>query len=576
MELGRRSILRLLGAMGLLATGSPARAVSRLLEADAQSIYDREPFGDVTLLVTADLHGHLRPHYVMEPPNLLAPPNLQGQPGYLAGEAFLRHWGVQPGSLEAYLMTCVDFPGLARRYGTMGGAAHLTALIRRQRALVGPERVLTLDAGDTWVTSGLGLLTEGKAVVDWMNLTGYDYMVAHWEFTLGRDRFERRLSELEAGFLSFNVVDDLFGEPLYEPYAIRQVGGYAIAIIGSSFPYVKVAHPARFTEGLSFGVREHELQRHVDEVRGQGVDAVVLLSHNGLPLDTGLARRVAGIDLIISSHTHDITPRVLRVGSTRIVSVGSGGKFLGRIDLKLRRGGVEDVRFHLLPVLPGLLAADPEATRLVEGARAPHRERLDAVLGTAGSLIYKRDTLFSTFDRLAGMAMEAAYPGIEIAFSPGYRWGSTLLPGEPVTFEAVLDFTGITYPEVYVFKMEGARLRQVLEDIAENVFQPDPFYQQGGDMSRLHGAAYDLVVGARQGERVRNLTVRGKPLDPNRQYVIAAYGGNLQNAGTLLDKYEPRPIYDVVADFIRQAGDVRVDPTPNVRVLDGEYRPMTA
>ncbi len=573
MGVTRRDILRLLAAAGVLAPARPARAISRLLEADAASLYDKEPFGNVTLLVTADLHGHLQPHYLMEPPNLLAPQNLRNTPGYVAGEEFLRHWGIRPGSLEAYFMTCVDFPELARRFGVMGGGAYLTALIRRQRELLGRDRVLTLDAGDTWVTSGLGLLTEGNAVVDWMNLTGYDHMVAHWEFTLGRERFDERLQQLAARFLSFNVVDDLFGDPLYEPYAIHHVSGYAIGVVGASFPYVRVAHPVRFTEGLSFGVREHELQRYVDELRDEGVDVVVLLSHNGLPLDTGLARRVQGIDLIVTSHTHDITPSVVRVGPTRIVSVGSGGKFLGRIDLQVRKGALEDVRLHLFPVLPAVLEPDPEAERLIEEARAPFREKLDEVLGTTETLLFKRDTVFSTFDRLAGMAMEAAYPEVEIAFSPGFRWGTTVLPGQPVTFEKVLDFTALTYPEVYVFRMEGARLKQVLEDIAENVFQPDPFYQQGGDMSRLHGASYDLMLSARQGDRIRNLTVRGRPLVPEREYVVAAYGGNLQNAGTLLEKYEPRPIYDIVAEYVRQVKVVKVESAPNVRVLDQAYNP---
>lgn len=572
MSVTRRDLLSVLAATGVLSAANPAGAFAQLLKSEAEGLYDRKPFGNVSLLVTADLHAQLRPHYYMEPPNLLAPKALYQQPGYLTGESFLRYFGLKRGGLEAYFTTYLDFVSLAQKFGMMGGASYLTALLKRQRQLLGADRTLTLDAGDTWTTSGIGLLTGGKAAVDWMNLSGYHHMVAHWEFILGRELFDQRLKELKAQFISFNIVDDQFGDPVYQPYAIHQKSGYSIGVIGSTFPYVKVAHPARFSEGLSFGVRDNELQKYVDEIRGKGVDAVVLLSHNGLPLDSALARRIKGIDLIISAHTHDMTPRPLRVGSTWIVCAGSGGKFVGRVDLEVAKGSLRDLRYQLMPVAPSLLEPDAEAEKLLKEAYAPHQQKLSQVLGTSESLIYKRDTVYSTFDELVGRAVQQAYPEVEIAFSPGFRWGTTIVPGQDITMEQLLSYTAITYPEVYIFKLKGERLKSLLEDIAANVFQPDPFYQQGGDMSRLYGLTYSLYINGKPGERIRNISVGGRPFNPGRDYVLASYGGNLQNTGTILEKYPPRPVYDIVAEYIRSQKSIKLEPKPPVRVLDAAYR----
>ncbi|RDI94578.1 thiosulfohydrolase SoxB [Meiothermus sp. QL-1] len=552
--------------MGLTSPKAVAQAMDR-----PEQLYQVPPFGDVTLLFNTDMHAQLRPHYFMEPPNLLAPTPLEGRPGYLAGEAMLRYYGFRRGSLEAYLFSSVDFVALAQRFGPMGGGAYVGTLIRQQRAMAGEKRTLVLDGGDTWTNSGISLLTRGQVMVDWMNRVGFDHMVFHWEYTLGRPRVEELVKELKAQVISFNIVDDLFGDPIYEPYRIHEVGGYSLGIIGSTFPYVKVSHPEEFSEGLSFGVREHELQRYVDELRGKGVDAIVLLSHNGVPLDSAIAEKVKGIDLILTGHTHDYTPRPARFGNTWLVAGGAAGKAVIRVDLKLRKGGIEEIRQTVLPAASNLIKPEADLVAFVEQAYAPHKAYLDEVLGTAGTLLYKRDSTYSTFDELAGRAIQAFYPEVEVAFSPGTRWGTAILPGESITMDRLLAYTAFTYPEVYVFKLKGERLLAVLEDVAANAFNPDPFYQQGGDMSRVYGLAYDLVVNAPSGQRIRNVAVRGRRLDPNREYVVASYGGRLQRAGTLLEKYAPKPVYEILADYIRQVKVVNIPPRPSMRVLDHRY-----
>jgi len=567
--MNRRELLKLLSA---LAAFGP-KGVAKALE-DPRTLYDLPPYGDLTLLYFSDLHGQAFPHYFMEPPNLIAPKPLTGRPGYLTGEAVLRYYGVARGTPLAYLLSYLDFVELARAFGPVGGLAPLTALIRDQKARVEAEggRALVLDSGDTWTNSGLSLLTQGEALVRWQNLTGVDHMVSHWEWTLGRERVEALLKAFQGEFLSYNIVDEGFGDPLFPAYRIHPVGPYALAVVGASYPYVKVAHPESFTEGLSFALDERRLNEVVEKARAEGANAVVLLSHNGLQLDAALAGRVRGIDLILSGHTHDLTPRPWRVGKTWIVGGSAAGKALMRVDLKLWKGGIANLRVRVLPVLAKHLpkAADVEA--FLEAQLAPHREHLFAPLAVTETLLYKRDTLYSTFDQLVGEAVRALYPEVEVVFSPGVRWGTTLLPGQTLTWDNLYAYTGFTYPELSLFYLRGAQIRALLEDIASNAFTPDPFYQQGGDVSRTYGLRYALDPDAPTGARVKDLEVNGKPLDPNRRYLVAAYGGRLQRVGEARPGYEPRPIYEVLAQYLRSVGRVRVEPKPNVKVLGRNYR----
>ncbi|MCS6868654.1 thiosulfohydrolase SoxB [Thermus sp.] len=567
--MNRRDFLFLLSVLG----GLGPRALAQVRE-DPARLYDLPPYGEATLLYFSDLHGQAFPHHFMEPPNLIAPKPLMGRPGYLTGEAILRYYGVGRGTPLAYLLSYLDFVELARAFGPIGGMAALTALIRQQKAQVEAAggQALVLDGGDTWTNSGLSLLTQGEAVVEWQNLTGVDHMVSHWEWTLGRQRVEELLKKFRGEHLSYNVVDELFGDPLFPAYRIHTLGGYAVAVVGATYPYVKVSHPEGFTEGLSFALDEKRLQETVDAARAEGADAVVLLSHNGLQLDAALAERVQGIDLILSGHTHDLTPLPWRVGKTWIVAGSAAGKALMRVDLKLRRGGVANLRVRVLPVLAQHLpkAADVEAW--LEARMAPHRAHLLEPLAVAETLLYKRDTLYSTFDQLVGEAVKALYPEVEVVFSPAVRWGTTILPGQAITRDHLYAFTGFTYPELYLFWLRGEQIRNVLEDIASNVFSPDPFYQQGGDVSRTHGLRYALDPDAPLGRRVQGVEVGGRPLDPGRRYLVAAYGGRLQRAGEARAGYEPKPIYALLEAYLKGVGRVRVLPEPNVRVLGRNYR----
>jgi sulfur-oxidizing protein SoxB len=567
--MNRRELLFLLSSLAALGP----RALARTLE-DPARLYDLPPYGEASLLYFSDLHAQAFPHYFMEPPNLIAPKPLMGRPGYLTGEAILRAYGVARGTPLAYLLSHLDFVELARALGPIGGFGPLAALIRQQKARVEAEggKALVLDGGDTWTNSGLSLLTGGEAVVEWQNLVGVDHMVSHWEWTLGRERVEALLGKFRGEHLSYNVVDELFGDPLFPAYRIHEAGGYALAVVGATYPYVKVSHPEEFTQGLSFALDLKRLQEAVDAARAEGVDAVVLLSHNGLQLDAALAERVRGLDLILSGHTHDLTPLPWRVGKTWIVAGSAAGKALMRVDLKLMRGGIANLRVRVLPVLAQHLpqAADVEAW--LAARLAPHRAHLLEPLAVSETLLYKRDTLYSTFDELVGQAVKALYPEVEVVFSPAVRWGTTVLPGQAITRDHLYAYTGFTYPELYLFWLRGEQIRSVLEDIASNVFTPDPFYQQGGDVSRTFGLRYALDPDAPTGQRVREVEVGGKPLDPNRRYLVAAYGGRLQRVGEAKAGYEPKPIYEVLATYLKSVGRVAVPPRPNVRVLGRNYR----
>ncbi|ADC89396.1 5'-Nucleotidase domain protein [Thermocrinis albus DSM 14484] len=571
MHLTRRDFLELAIVTGAFLTADPVTTLAKMTEKDLLSF---KSVGNVTLLFTTDLHAHLKPLYFAEPANLVPPKPLEGIPGYVTGKDFLRMYRIAPNSLEAYFGSCVNFVELAHKFGKMGGAAHITTIIKQVIAERGRDKVLILDGGDTWVTTAIGLFTEGKAVVDWMNYTGYDLMVGHWDFTLGKEKFLQRVKEFKGEFISQNVVDADFGDLIFKPYSIREVGGVKVGVIGNSFPFTPIANPREFVEGWSFGVREEQLQKFVNELREKHkVDLVVLLSHDGLPLDIALAKKVKGIDIIISGHTHDVTPLPYFVGNTMIVIAGSHGKYVGRLDLDVKDGKIRQYRFKLYPVASNLIPADRGAEELVRKAYAPYEKKLSEVIGVAHTLLYKRDTFFSTWDRLVGEAIADHYHGVDIVTSPGYRWGTTILPGQKITVEHVYDFTAITYPNVYILKRTGEQLLALWEDVADNVFNPDPFYQQGGDMSRLYNVEYEIEINAPQGKRIKRVWVKGKELDPKREYLVAVYGGPTPPPEIRVPDAKPVPVYQILIDYIRKKRDIHVDPRPNVRVLDAKYVP---
>ncbi|MRI83860.1 MAG: thiosulfohydrolase SoxB [Nitratiruptor sp.] len=576
MAIDRRDFLHIAAALGLLGfSGGKLQAQKRPDEVGLEDLLEFEPVGKVTLLHICDLHAHLEPLYWREPSTLLSAKNLVGTPGFLCGQAFLKFYGIEPNTLEAYFDTYLNFEELAKKFGKMGGIAHMKTVIDQIRKERGPENVLLLDSGDTWQGTAVALKSRGEAIVDAQNYLGVDVMVGHWEFTYGKERVLELLERLRGDFVSQNIVDDdpfsdTFEETVFPPYTIKEVGGAKIGIIGQSFPFTSTANPKRFTQGWSFGLRLDSLQGYVDQLRkDKGVDCVVVLSHDGFSVDQEVARRVRGIDFILSGHTHDPGPKPITINGTTIIIAGSHGKFIGRLDIDVAKGRVRDFAYKLIPIASNLIPPDKKGLELIERWRAPYRHELERTLGTTKGLLYKRDTFFSTFDRLIGDAIRERM-GCEIAFTPGYRWGTTLLPGEGIQMEHIYHMSAITYPEVYTFELKGAQIAQLLEDIADNVFNPNPLYQQGGDMSRLTGVEYAIQINAPTGKRIRQILVDGKPLDPNRSYLVSAWGGNLQRAGKGLREDRIEPVYEVVARYVAQQKRIDIPDRSNVRVLDYE------
>ncbi len=575
MDINRRDFLQIAAALGLIGAGSTLLAGShkRIDEINATDIMDFQPVGKVSLLHICDLHAHLKPLYWREPSTLISAPNLTGTPGFLCGSSFAEFYNIKPGTLDGYFDTYLNFEELAKKFGKMGGIAHIKSVIDEIRRDRGRDNVLLLDSGDTWQGTAVALKTKGEAIVKAQNYLGVDVMVGHWEFTYGKERVKELIDMLDADFISQNIIDndpfsDDFEELVFKPYTIKEVGGAKIGIIGQSFPFTSTANPKRFTEGWSFGLRLDTLQEYVDELRkDKGVDCVVLLSHDGFSVDQEVARKTDGIDFILSGHTHDPGPKPITIDGTVIVIAGSHGKYVGRLDLDIRNKRVANYNYKLIPVASNLIEADKKGLELVDALYAPYDMELNRVLGKTEGLLYKRDTFYSTFDALIGEAIHDETDN-EITFTPGYRWGTTLLPGDDILLDNVYEMTAITYPEVYTFDLRGEKIMKLLEDIADNVFNANPLYQQGGDMSRLTGVTYDIKIGAQSGKRISNLKVNGKPIDPSRNYVVSSWGGNLQNAGENLRKNKIRPVYDITADYIKKKGRVKISGKSNVKILD--------
>ncbi|WP_281951705.1 thiosulfohydrolase SoxB [Nitrosophilus kaiyonis] len=576
MNINRRDFLHIAAALGLISLGGKnLYASKKASDLSASDIMDFEEKGKVTLLHICDMHAHLKPLYWREPSTLISAKNLVGTPGFLCGKSFLNFYGIEPNSLEAYFDTYLNFEELAKKFGKMGGIAHIKTIVDEIRRDRGKDNVLLLDSGDTWQGTAVALKTKGEAIVDAQNYLGVDVMVGHWEFTYGKERVAELIDKLNGEFISQNIVDndpfsDNFEELVFKPYTIKEVGGAKIGIIGQSFPFTSTANPKKFTKGWSFGLRLDSLQGYVDELRKEKkVDCVVVLSHDGFSVDQEVARRVNGIDFILSGHTHDPGPRPITINGTTIIIAGSHGKFVGRLDIDIKNKRVKDFSYKLIPVASKLIKADKKGIELVDKWYKPYNKELNEILGKTEGTLYKRDTFYSTFDALIGEAIRDKMDS-EIVFTPGYRWGTTLLPGDDILVDNVYEMTAITYPEVYTFELKGAKIAQLLEDIADNVFNSNPLYQQGGDMSRLTGVSYDIKIGAKAGQRIKNLKINGKDINPNRNYVISSWGGNLQNAGSNLREDKIEPVYNIVSDYIRKKGTVNISNKSNVRVVDFE------
>jgi sulfur-oxidizing protein SoxB len=555
MTIRRRDFLKFTGAAAL-SGGLPRFAPA----ADNAGVYDLERFGNARILHITDTHAQLSPVYYREPSVNLGIGVMQGRPPHLVGRAFLDRFGIRADSADAYAFTSLDFEKSAARFGKLGGFAHLKTLIDRLRSDAGDGGSLLLDGGDLWQGTGLANSMQGADMVEAANLLGIEAMTGHWEFTYGEKALRSNLSRFKGEFLAQNVFlseeaafndakafDPASGR-VFKPAMIREIGGYRVAVIGQAFPYVPIAHPKRFTPDWTFGIRDDELQKLVNSLRtSDKVDAVVLLSHNGMDVDLKLASRVTGIDVILGGHTHDAVPQPIPVanagGTTLVTNAGSNGKFLGVLDLELAKGRVSDIRYRLLPVFSELLKPDAAMAALVQKMREPYAAAYAEKIATADRLLYRRGNFGGTVDQLICDALRGELDA-EIALSPGFRWGASILPGQPVTMEDVLSETAISYPEAYAVSMTGSQIKNILEDVCDNLFNADPYYQQGGDMVRVGGFVYTCTPGEAVGRRISDLKLdNGRALEAGKSYKAAGWASVNEQQGS--------PVWDVFARHLR-------------------------
>ncbi|HVA36078.1 MAG TPA: thiosulfohydrolase SoxB [Candidatus Dormibacteraeota bacterium] len=549
----------LLGASGSVAQAAAQQAITQ------EGLLQFDSIGQISILNFTDIHAQLVPLYFREPAVNIGVGVDAGLPPHLTGEYFLKAFKIEPTTPEAYAFTCVDFAALGRVYGRMGGLDRIATLVKAIRA-ERPGRTLLLDGGDSWQGSYTSLKERGADMVTAMNALGVEAMTGHWEFTYGTDRVKELMGKLQFPFLAGNVQDSTWGNWIFESTKVFERNGLRIAVIGQAFPYTPIANPAWMIPDWTFGIHEHHVQEEVDKARAAGVDLVVLLSHNGFDVDRKLATRVHGIDVILTGHTHDAIPEAVIVNKTILVAAGSHGKFLARLDLDVKNRGVADYRFKLIPVFSDAIAPDPEMAKLISEIRRPYQADLDRVLGRTEGLLYRRGNFNGTFDDLICEALLAERDA-EISLSPGFRWGASLLPGQEIRLEDLYSQTAITYPAAYRRPMTGAALKAAFEDIADNLFNPDPYYQQGGDMVRVGGVSYAIDVTKPMGQRISEMTLlrTGEVIDPAKSYMVAGWASIAQ--GT-----EGPAIYDVVQRYIERQKTVRIPDRQLVRVTGADPR----
>jgi sulfur-oxidizing protein SoxB len=556
----RREMLQVSAATAALAIGggSFTRAVAQQkLTQDELTHFDA--LGNVTLLHVTDIHGQLLPVYFREPSVNIGVGSAKGLPPHLTGAGFLQHFGIQAKSASAYALTDQDFAALAKTYGRIGGLDRLAAVVKQVRA-ERDGKVLLLDGGDTWQGSLVANATKGQAMADCMALLKPDAMTGHWEFTYGEARVQQLIKASGVPFLALNVRDTEWNEPVFDAFKMFEKGGVKIAVLGQAFPYTPVANPRWMIPKWSFGIREDEVRAQVEKARKAGAQLVVLLSHNGFDVDRKLASRVAGIDVILSGHTHDALPHAIEVGKTLLIASGSEGKFVSRLDLDVRDGAVKGYRYKLIPLFADAVKPDADMSAAIAKARAPFAKELSRVVGHTEQLLFRRGNFNGTFDDLICDALLKERDA-EIALSPGFRWGTSVLPGAPITVEDIHNVTAITYPQVYRLPMTGARLKDVLEDVADNLFNPDPYYQQGGDMVRCGGLGYSIDVGKPIGQRISNMTLlkTGKAIEPGHEYTVAGWAS--VNEGT-----QGPNIWDLVERYVAAQKTVRLSPNTSVKI----------
>ena len=576
VSLSKREFLQVLAAASAAGMG-----LARHADADAASaeeaLYDVPPLGQgaghVSFLHMTDCHAQLKPIHFREPSVNLGIGSMQGQLPHLVGEHLLKAAGVPAGSALAHAYTYLDFETAARRYGKVGGFAHLATLVKRLKA--SRPGALLLDGGDTWQGSATALWTNAQDMVDACKALTVDVMTGHWEFTYGMKRVKEIVERDFKGHIDFvaqNVKTTDFGDPVFKPYVLKEINGVKVAIVGQAFPYTPIANPRYMVADWEFGIRDEDMQTSVDEARDQGAQVVVVISHNGMDVDLKMASRVRGIDAIFGGHTHDGVPVAVPVknpgGTTLVTNAGSNGKFLGVMDFEVKAGKVANYRWRLLPVFSDVLKADPQMDALITKIRAPYEAKLGETLAVTDGLLYRRGNFNGSWDQLVCDALMDVQ-GAEIAFSPGFRWGTSLLPGQAITRELLTDQLAITYPYATVTPMSGEMIKTVLEDVADNLFNPDPYYQQGGDMVRVGGLEYTITPGEKAGARISDMRLGGRPIEAGKTYRVAGWAPVSEEAARAGNK----PVWDVVETWLKARPGGRVTPrsvnTPRLVGVDG-------
>jgi sulfur-oxidizing protein SoxB len=584
MTISRREFIKLMGLAGAagLVPGSVFAAARK-----PSDLYEIPKFGNVCLMHMTDCHAQLNPVYFREPNVNIGVGEAYGKAPHLVGHTLLKHFGIEPNSIEAHAFTFLNFDKAAQEYGRVGGFAHLATLVKRLRAERGDGNSLLLDGGDTWQGSGTAYWTRGKDMVDACNLLGVDIMTGHWEFTYLEPEVLSNVNSFKGEFVAQNVrvsEDALFDYEFsdfsgfnedtgnaFKPYTMRTVGGTRVAVIGQAFPYTPIANPSRFIPDWTFGIRDDSMQAVVDKVRGEEkADVVVVISHNGMDVDLKMASRVSGIDVLLGGHTHDGMPAPSIVknkgGTTLVTNAGSNGKFLGVMDLDVRGGKIRDYRYRLLPVFSNLLPADAEMGSLIKTIRKPYEDTLNEKLAVADQTLYRRGNFNGTFDQVIVDALNTVNES-QISLSPGFRWGTTVLPGQPITMDNVMDQTCITYPETYRREMTGADIKAILEDVCDNLFNKDPYYQQGGDMVRVGGLDYTCDPTKSFGNRISDMTLDdGKPVDASKNYVVSGWA-------TVQSQAPGRPIWEIVADYLRINETVKIKKINTPKLVNVEGNP---
>ncbi|MET0025832.1 MAG: thiosulfohydrolase SoxB [Sedimenticola sp.] len=587
MTISRREFLHLMGLAGAagMLPGSVFSAARK-----PSDLYEIPKFGNVCLMHMTDCHAQLNPIYFREPNVNIGVGGALGKAPHLVGHNLLKHFGVEPGGIEAHAFSYLNFDQASQQFGKVGGFAHLKSLVKRLRAERGDGNSLLMDGGDTWQGSGTAYYTRGKDMVGACNLLGVDVMTGHWEFTYLDKEVIANIAEFKGDFVAQNVgitEDALFDYKFadfegfdedeglaFKPYTIKNVGGARVAVIGQAFPYTPIANPQRFIPDWTFGIQDERMQSVVDAVReNERPDVVVVISHNGMDVDLKMASRVSGIDVIFGGHTHDGMPAPTVVknkgGKTLVTNAGSNGKFLGVMDLDVRNGKVQDFRYRLVPVFSNLLPADAEMQAYINDVRAPYKEQLEEKLAVAEETLYRRGNFNGTFDQVICDALRVVNDA-QVSLSPGFRWGTSVLPGQTITMDNVMDQTCITYPETYRREMKGSDIKAILEDVCDNLFNSDPYYQQGGDMVRVGGLDYVCDPNAGFGKRINNMTLDdGTVIEADKNYTVAGWA-------TVGSKSPGRPIWEVVGDYLRDKKTVKIEKLNTPKLVDVKGNPGIA